>query len=592
MNVTLLQHDGRLGVQDGSAGPVPAGWSPPHPDTHVLSFRPPARGGPGAVVAGINATTRFLQPLGDHVAFYGLESDSGCAPLLLWDAVHALPVGGTVTLAGDGSIAPYLGREYYRDGLAVEAADPKAGQTTFRKVGPLPAEQDRGLDRWTFGIPVGPGDATGLNAVVRRILEFGLAESEILLCGRPGTNFRYGDRVRVVGEDITGSPVPIAAKKNRLAEEARYENLCIIHDRVFLPKDFVAAVQAFGDLYPIVGFQCLWFDDPYNLVGKRYSDYCRLLNPAPLHAGSADPEACRIFQPGLFAEGERGGFVSANALRYNQGNYCTGSLYLCKKRVWQVCPQDGRLNWQEMEDVEYGLRGNRLGIPHRLNTHAFTQSLFTRPQLLCRGLMYETSDGTLTKSVNLMEEVEFRRKPLARLSVTDARAQLLEFLAKWVPRHFRDIYAAELDRPATDATTWCRQIAVAVYGAAVGFGAENIRAFLKDYERHLIFDTLNATYKRYIVEHFGIFGPTAKDSLVESGIVIENMILYRRHGNLFYQSQAEYFPEPTRKLRFGTWFSARRMARHDGQLFHHPGGQPGYHRAIVNSTPYRDYFED
>ncbi len=574
MNVTLLQHDGRLGVHDGAAGPVPAGWSPPHPDTHVVSFRPPAQGGPVAVIGGVNATTRFLQPLGDHVAFYGLES-----------------VGGTVTLAGDGSGAPYLARGYYRDALTVEAADPKAGQTTFRKVGPLPAELDRGLDRWTFGIPVGPGDATGLNAVVRRILEFGLPEAEILLCGRPGANFRYRDRVRVVGEDITGTPVPISAKKNRLAEEARYENLCILHDRVFLPKDFPAAVRAFGDLFPFVCFQSLWFDDPYNLVGKRYSDYCRLLNPVPLLGDPADPGAGRAFQPGLFPEAERSGFVSANPLRYNQGNYCTGSLYMCKKRVWRACPQDGRLRWLQMEDVEHGLRGNALGVPHRVNPHAFSQSLFTRPQLLCRGLMYETSNGSMITSVNLMEEVRFRRKPLARVSVTDAHLKLQAFIAKWVPRHLRDMHAAELARPAGDAHTWGRQVAVAVYGAAVGFGEENVRAFLADYETHLVFDTFSDWTTRHLVEHFAIYGATAKDMLVEHGLVLSNMILYRTHGNLFYDSQAEYFPEPTRNLRYGTWFSARRMARHDGQLLHHPGGQPGYQQAILNSTPFRDYYE-
>ena len=538
---------------------------------------------------GLTAVSRLLDPAGDHVCFYAVETDSMLAPLLIWDAAHTLPVGGTLTLAGDGPSAPYLARGYFAAGF--EPAPARPGEAAFRKTAPLPAELGRGLDCWTFGIPTGPGDATGLNAVVRRILELGVPQGEILLCGRPGENFRYGGHVRIVGEDITGSPIPIAAKKNRLAEEAQYENLCILHDRVFLPRDFLAAIKAFGDLFPFVCFQSLWFEDPYNLVGKRYSDYVRLVNPAPLLGGPGRSSGARAFTPALLPEAERGGFIGANALRYNQGNYCTGSLYLAKKRVWLSAPQNPALGWQQLEDVEHGLRANSLGVPHRVNPHAFTQSLFTRPQLVVRELLYETATGELTKTVNLLEEVRFARKPLARVSVADAHERLQAFCAKWVPQHHRDVFAAELSRPASDAHTWGRQVGIAVYGATVGFGEASVRAFLKDYESHLVFDTFGGWNRRYLVEHFATYGALAKDALVEHGSVLRNMILYRTFGNLFYHSLAEYFPEPTAKLKWGSWFSARRMARHDGVLFHHPGGQPGYERAILNSTPFREYYE-
>jgi hypothetical protein len=588
MRTVHLFHDSRLGVSSGQSGPVPLEWSPPQPDATVLSFRP-FHGRPhGDFIPAITATTRLLRDFGPHVCTYALEADSALAPLLLWDIAHALPEGGTVTVAADAQPA-YLARAYYRDGLTAEASGPN--WTTFRKTAPLPAERDRGLTRWTFGIPTGPGDATGLNAVVKRILELGVPEFEILLCGRPGKNFRYFDRVTVVGEDIVGTPVPIAAKKNRLAESAKYENLCVIHDRVFLPRDFYAAVTQFGDLFPFTCFQSLWFDDPYNLIGKRYSDYARLLNPAPVLSGLGPAGSDRAFRPGLITEVERGGFISANPLRYNQGNYCTGSLYMAKRAVWLACPQDGRLGWQQCEDVEHGLRGNAMGVPHRVNPFAFTQSLFARPQMPCRELLYETNTGALTKSVNVFEEVRMRRKPLARVSVAGAHEKLHAFLAKWVPRHYQDVFAAEISRPAADADAWGRQVAVAVYGAAVDFGEENVLEFLRDYESHLVYDTFSMWTRRYLLEHFACFGSLAKDALVERGGVLGNMILYRARGNLFYESMAEYFPERTRSLDWGTWLSARRMARHDGTIIHHPGGRPGFLAGIENSTPYREYFE-
>ena len=342
----------------------------------------------------------------------------------------------------------------------------------------------------------------------------------------------------------------------------------------------------------MVGFQSLWFDDPWNLVGKRYSDYCRQLNPGPLVGLSADPAAAAVYRPSLFAEVERGGFVSANPMRYNQGNYCTGSLYMAKRAVWRACPQDPALNWQELEDVEFGHRGNRSGVPHRVNPHAFTQSLFTRPQLLCRGLLYETSTGRLTQSVHPLEEVRFRRKPMARLSVDEAHRRLHQFAQKWVPRHDRDVHQADLGQRPTNAYVWARQVGIVVYAAAMGYGAERVAEFIDDYEKLLVFDTHGEMIRRHLLENFGVHGSYGKDLLVEHGTVLANMLLYRRHGNLFYDSQAEYFPEPGKWLERGVRASAKRMARQDGFTFHHPAGRAGYEAAIRNSTPYREYLEE
>ncbi|MFH7439462.1 hypothetical protein RA269_28935, partial [Pseudomonas syringae pv. tagetis] len=81
-------------------------------------------------------------------------------------------------------------------------------------------ESNDDLDSWTFGITVGPGDATVINAAVKRILEIDILHKELLLCGTPGSNFAYFDKVGIVGEDITAPPVQIGKKKNRLALEA------------------------------------------------------------------------------------------------------------------------------------------------------------------------------------------------------------------------------------------------------------------------------------------------------------------------------------------------------------------------------------
>ena len=89
----------------------------------------------------------------------------------------------------------------------------------------------------------------------------------------PHPDFKYFDKVRIVGTDIPAPPVHITRKKNVLAQEARYENLCIIHDRVLLPSNFWSAMVAFGDHYPFTGLQSFYFVDKHNLIPRKYSDF-------------------------------------------------------------------------------------------------------------------------------------------------------------------------------------------------------------------------------------------------------------------------------------------------------------------------------
>ena len=590
MKVIQLQHDARLGASPEQAGPIPDGWRPTAEGATVLSFRRPAGGPPAATVGGLSGATRLAQDFGDTVCTYGLESDTVLAPLLLWDLAHRLPVGGTLTTAGATGGQPYLAREYYRGGLAVESRGPS--HTTFRKVAPLTAEADRGLTGWTFGVPTGPGDPTGLNACVKRILELGVPEFEVVLCGRPDPGFKYFDRVRVVGEELTGPPVLIGKKKNVIAAAANYGNLCLLHDRVFLPRDFHAAVTKFGDDYPIATFQSVWFDDPYHLIAKRYSDYNRLRNAWPLNAVADADGSAGFYKRDLFPIDPACGFCYAHPLRYHQSNYCTGSLYLSKRSVWRAYPQSEALGWSEYEDVEQGLRASRAGVPSRVNPHAFTQSIFARTTILNPHILYDTPDGRSETSVSPLEALPFRRKPKIKWSHAEARERLATFAARNVPAEYLDSCLAELGRPGGSTADWVRKIAAVVYSSRIRFGEAGVMAFVADLEKYVVCDSVTAAVKRYYAECFAQYGAVARDQLVEHSPFLRAMLFYRPRGNLFYDSLAEYFPARTRWLERGTAWTARRLARHNGLLFALAGGTAAdYEAAILNSTPFAEYYE-
>jgi len=588
MEHIFLSHDPRLGSSPESLYRIPASWSPPTDASTVLTFRPWAGHAPTRSIPNINATTRFSGTFGPHVCFHSLETDTILAPLILWDVAHTLPVGGTIAMVGDTGTS-YLTLKYYAKSFEVATKTP-AG-TTYRKTAPLLIEQDRGLKRWTFGMPTGPGDATGLNAVMKRILELDIPEFEVILCGRPGPNFKYFDRVKIIGEDLSKPPVLIGKKKNVIAEAASYENLCLLHDRVFLPKDFYNAVQRFGDDFPLTSLQALWFDDPYNLIAKRYSDYNRVRNGWTLDAVTDPTNRAAFFAKDFFTIEPNGGFYYANPLRYNRMNYCNGSLYLCKRSLWRSQPQSDVLEWSQYEDVEHGLRLSGLGVPSRINPYAFCQTIFARIGLLNPAILFETPTARLEQHISPLEAMIFTRKPLMRWSTQEAQERLLAFARKYVPNEFKEHVLGELNKPSNSTIDWCRKMAVVVYASNPRFGEEAATEYINDAEKYIIGDTVSMGGKRFFLESFATHGPRARDHFVENSGYIRNMLFYRRHKNMYYDSLAEYFPENNWKLRRGTAWTAKRMHRHNGLLFYHPDGQAGYEKAILNSTPFRDYCE-
>lgn len=307
MKTTHLQHHPGLEyISTGKLRELPENLPLPHECSSFVSFRKHPSRKPDLIIKKLHAAQRPREIYGNgSYCFYAVQSDSPLAPLLLWDAAHFLSIGEKITVIEDTSVDFYLDREYFTGSLKAIARSPKS--VTYEKTSKLAAEVDDDLDSWTFGIPVGPEDATILNAVVKRIMEIDIPNKEIILCGTPGSNFAYFDKVSIVGEDISAPPVQICKKKNRLALEAKYSNLVILHDRVFLPKHFGEMVRRFGPRYPLMTLQSMFFDNQVSMHPRRYSDYGMAMGEIAqglqgLHRNSGK---AAIIAPSIFSEIER-----------------------------------------------------------------------------------------------------------------------------------------------------------------------------------------------------------------------------------------------------------------------------------------------
>jgi hypothetical protein len=554
----------------------------------IVTFRNLISRSPHVRLKQLNATSRFLQFKSECILFYGIEGDSPLAPLILWDAAHAMPVGGRIGMAGDFVDTPFLARSYFS--AALQSEPPTSdGIRWFTKTKKLPAELDAGLDAWTFGIPVGPEDATLLNKTVERILELNVPTAEILLCGRPGANFKYFDKVRIVGEDIPAPPLRIGAKKNRLAREATHPNLCIIHDRVFLPKNFYEAVRQFGDFFPLTTMQSLWFDDYNNFVPSRYSDtgvtFSLKTMPVAGLMRDNDVDAASVLSPSVFPLSERSGFYASNALKYSEACYPTGSMYLCKRSVWNLFPQSEQLHWIEFEDLEHAYRAVAAGVPSKVNPFALTQTLMTRPLLNNSkiGVFAEQLKGAPTLRRSLAAVLPFKRKPALKVSQESALRAMQSFVSK---------YSADCDQfhlssqAVVDSASRFETIIRILQRAKVPVRQDKLRQFVADFEKLVMFDQVPYSMVDGICRDIVFNKMPPVDSMLIKNPVLRRHLTLRPSKGMFYQSLEDYFTTPSLKLRLGTLLSSIYLYRSRRELVFLEGGVFAYYKAILQTTPF------
>ncbi|WP_456310195.1 hypothetical protein [Serratia proteamaculans] len=375
----------------------------------------------------VHGASRFLYPnLGD-VYFHNIQSDSPLYAHIFWDVLHQVEVGKFIYIEERNNLNRYIESDYFNDCFVAMDSDSK-DIIVYKKIRPLIIELDRGLDEWTFGIPVGPEDPTFLNKCVERIIELDIPRKEIILCGRPHNDFKYFDHVKIVGEDIPAPPVHITKKKNTIVRNAKFKNLCIIHDRVMLPKTFYKAAQRFGDDFPFTGLQSLYFVDKKNLIPRKYSDF-GTINENVSRAINVE----NITKTDLKFIGSRRLSYQC-AMRSHHGcDYLTGSLYICKRSLWEYCPQNESLYWDDFEDVEHSLRSASLGIPNIINPYTITQSMNARSIIHHFGYFSINSySGKIVQNRSLIEVIPFlKRKPLFRITKDEARRKLYNFSEKY-----------------------------------------------------------------------------------------------------------------------------------------------------------------
>ena len=184
--------------------------------------------------------------------------------------------------------------------------------------------------QWTFGIVTGFEDYQRLDEILKSIRALSIPEYEIILIGGGNSDFIvFAEDVKVVDFDESQKPRWKTRKKNILVNEAKYNNIVLMHDYHVFDKDWYENFKSFGTDWDICSCP------QYLITGAR--------NPMDWS---------------LWDKPEHGRAWSLNYDDWSQTQYMyiSGGFFIVKKHVLQEEPLDESRGWNEEEDVEWSMR--------------------------------------------------------------------------------------------------------------------------------------------------------------------------------------------------------------------------------------------
>jgi hypothetical protein len=201
---------------------------------------------------------------------------------------------------------------------------------------------------WTFGIVssninVESGDNQFyLNSVLTSIEELGIAQDdyEIIVVGSNSRNSDYEDKnIRYINFNEHIREKWITKKKNLIIENARYENIVIVHDYVSFDSDWYNGFLEFETEWDVCMCKI------YNNDGVRWRDWVLWwCGTAPY----------RIESNGVLLHPNR--LLYDDTRFVNSEMYISGSVIIGKKKYLIDNKLDENLLWGQGEDCEWSAR--------------------------------------------------------------------------------------------------------------------------------------------------------------------------------------------------------------------------------------------
>lgn len=201
-------------------------------------------------------------------------------------------------------------------------------------------KKDDNINNWSFGIITNGQRDEWVEMMLKSIEKQHIPHFEIIVCGkykkRPEKNFVYIDF------NERSDKAWVTKKKNLIAEKAKYENLCIMHDRIVFKDGWFAGMKKYGNAFEVMGCK-------QNLRnGIRAGDW--------LTYGGPFNSLYRI--------------ASLDYKDWDEWVYLSLQLIIMKKSMYEKVLLDETRYWAGFEDNDFASRLKDTGYTIRFNPYS------------------------------------------------------------------------------------------------------------------------------------------------------------------------------------------------------------------------------
>ena len=231
---------------------------------------------------------------------------------------------------------------------------------------------------WSFGVV---WDGSNLEYLSDFIYSVTLQKSiylefEIIICGPKFDTSKFKTDIIFVSVSESDEKMSnISVKKNKIVKSARYENICIVHNRYKLPSNFIDSFLTFG-----LDFELCVVPQMLNSNKIRVPDWVsqssdfRLTKNYWLEYGS-----------------------------YSPYQYSPGGMIIAKRDILLETPWNELITWNMAEDVELSQRLRNKGYVYKLNDQTKALVLSLREDII-KDFNYIDVEVLLNSSDNVRRE--------------------------------------------------------------------------------------------------------------------------------------------------------------------------------------------
>ncbi|MCY7332686.1 MAG: hypothetical protein LH649_08515 [Pseudanabaena sp. CAN_BIN31] len=232
----------------------------------------------------------------------------------------------------------------------------------FQKKIDLNLTNQDNISKWTFGYITNGTKNDFINNQIQRIKNLGLEEWEIIICGKYNLFGSTDNHIKYLPFSENDDKGWITKKKNLICENAKYENLVILHDRYIIPLNFLEKMKEWGNDFDLLGARQIYYPSHLDSTPVRCQDW--MTYGKELEIGRKDRSADDV------------GILEPHD--WDKWCYITGGLYIVKRSLMLKIPQDESLFWNELEDIKFCHDFTKAGYLIRFNPYLEFESVSYR----------------------------------------------------------------------------------------------------------------------------------------------------------------------------------------------------------------------